>query len=74
MMDNAKQKKKKFLGIAVEIPSESKGFPHVCKKCGHEECDLTDLGPQLSDEASIYLYKCRKCGHVERQSDGTGNV
>ncbi|HLD98544.1 MAG TPA: hypothetical protein VI815_04415, partial [Candidatus Nanoarchaeia archaeon] len=40
------------------------GFPHKCKKCGYEECEVYDLGASYSDEANVYLFKCLKCGHV----------
>lgn len=57
------------------IPEETnqQGFPHTCKQCGYEACEITDLGAQYSDESNIYLYRCLKCNHVERQADGTGN-
>jgi len=59
-------------GIA-EDKGGKEGFPHVCKKCGHTQCDIHDLGAPYSDESNIYLFKCKKCGYVERQADGSGN-
>ncbi len=65
------QKEKVGVGI---MPEESmSGFPHTCKKCGYEECEITDLGAQYADESNIYLYRCKKCQYVERQADGSGN-
>lgn len=52
---------------------ETIGFPHVCMKCGHNECEIWDLGVQIGDESNITLYRCKKCKYVERQADGTGN-
>ena len=52
---------------------ETPGFPHICEKCGYDECDVTEYGPFYSDESSIILYKCKKCKYTERQADGTGN-
>ena len=49
------------------------GFPHLCKKCGHNFSEVRDLGCFYGDEAGVYLFKCKKCGYTERQSDGTGN-
>ena len=57
----------------INEEEETLGFPHTCKKCGHEECDVTDLGAFYGDESNIYLYKCRKCKYTERQADGSGN-
>lgn len=59
-------------GVIPEDKNEH-GFPHTCKQCGYEECEITDLGAQYSDESNVYLYRCLKCNHVERQADGTGN-
>ena len=52
---------------------DAKGFPHKCKKCGHDNADVEDLGASYSDEASIHLFKCKKCGHVDRQSYGASS-
>lgn len=62
--------------ISNEIVKEEEtpGFPHTCKKCGCEECDIYDLGCAYSDESNIYLYKCKKCKFVERQADGNSNL
>lgn len=59
--------------IVVESNKIEKGFPHICKKCGYDECDVLDVGAPYSDESNIILYKCKKCKYVERQADGTGN-
>ncbi len=65
---------KEELGSGIlEEDSSSGGFPHICKKCSHGECDVADLNPPYSDESNIYLYRCKKCKFVERQADGTGN-
>lgn len=61
------------IGGGVVRPDTKGGFPNVCKKCGHEGADVTDLGSPYSDESPIYLYRCKKCGFVERHSEGTGN-
>jgi len=68
-----KGEKKEKIGKGVYKEAKSLGFPHTCKKCGHERCDISDLGVFYGDEANIYLYKCKKCGYVERQADGTSN-
>ena len=59
-------------GVASEI--NSSGFPHTCKKCGHEECEVRDLGAKVSDESNIILYKCNKCSYTDRQADGSSNM
>jgi len=64
---------KEKLGEKVSPEYEPPGFPHICKKCGHGESIVTDLGCQISDESNIYTYKCKKCSHLERQADGSGN-
>ena len=66
--------KKTQKGDGIFEQEENKeGFPHTCKKCGHSESEVHDLGAQYSDESNIYLFKCMKCGFVERQADGSGN-
>jgi len=62
------------VGTGIAVPIESSGFPNKCKKCGHGECEPTQINASYSDESDIYLYKCKKCGFVERQADGTGNT
>lgn len=52
---------------------DTSGFPHICSKCGHGECEVIELGVFYGDEVGVYLFKCKKCGYSERQSDGTGN-
>jgi DNA-directed RNA polymerase subunit M/transcription elongation factor TFIIS len=68
-----KAKKKIEEGKGVFQQEETKGFPHLCDKCGCEESDVTDLGSAYSDESAIYLFKCKKCGYVYRQADGSSN-
>lgn len=63
----------KELGKGIAKDDITIGFPHTCIKCGHNKCEVFDLGAPYSDESDIYLYKCKKCGFVERQADGTGN-
>lgn len=65
----------KIIAVGKGISSEynSPGFPHICKKCGHGECDITSIGAPYADESDIYLYKCKKCKFTERQADGSGN-
>lgn len=66
--------KKEEIGEGViSEEDDSQGFPHICKKCGHDLCEFVDLGIHYGDESDIYLYKCKKCKHVERQADGSGN-
>ncbi len=60
-------------GVAKKENNE-KGFPHKCKKCGHEFADVIDLGVFYSDEASIYLFKCKKCNNTERDAYGSSNT
>ncbi len=67
------KQEKKGEGIAEKNPNE-KGFPHLCKKCGHEFADVIDLGVFYSDESSIYLFKCKKCGNTERDAYGSSNA
>jgi DNA-directed RNA polymerase subunit M/transcription elongation factor TFIIS len=62
-----------LVGEGVAKKQKSKGFPHKCKKCGYNGCDVYDLGAPYSDESNVYLFQCRKCGYVERQADGSGN-
>ena len=69
-----KQTKKEEVGSGVLTKDESKGFPHICKKCGFDGCDVFDLGAPYSDESNVYLYKCKKCNYVERYAEGTGNT
>jgi len=57
----------------VEKKHDLRGFPHICSKCGYDECEVHELGVFYGDEAGVYLFKCKKCGWSERQSDGTGN-
>ena len=66
-------KEKKGEGVAEKDPNE-KGFPHTCKKCGHEFADVVDLGVFYSDESSVYLLKCKKCGNTERDAYGSSNA
>jgi DNA-directed RNA polymerase subunit M/transcription elongation factor TFIIS len=69
--------KNKKIEVGGGVISEDKnmaGFPHKCKKCGHEGCEVFDLGAFWSDESNVYLYKCKKCGYVDRQADGTSNI
>ncbi|MEI6732270.1 MAG: hypothetical protein WCK90_06355 [archaeon] len=68
-----KSNKIELTGRKVFRDKKTKGWPHLCKKCGHGECDITDLGAPYSDESNIYLYKCKKCKFVQRQADGTSN-
>lgn len=58
---------------AVNETHDLNGFPHECKKCGHNMAEAIELGVFYGDEAAVYLFKCKKCGYSERQSDGTGN-
>jgi len=66
-------KKKERLGKGVSENNEEKGFPNKCKKCGHEESDVADLGISWSDESSRFLFRCKKCGYVERFAEGPSN-
>jgi len=69
-----KGERKEKIGTGIYKETKEPGFPHTCKKCGHEECDISDLGVFYGDESNIYLYKCQKCGYVERQADGNSNA
>lgn len=69
----SKEKSKKGEGIFIEEKIKT-GFPHICQKCGHNECEIADVGVSVSDEAGIYLFKCLKCNHIERQADGSCNM
>lgn len=69
-----KSQKKNEIAGGIFVKADTIGFPHKCKKCNHEQCDIWDLGAQYSDESNIYLYKCKKCGFVERQADGSSNT
>lgn len=70
--EKIRKSKKRGKGIAKKERTR-KGFPHECKKCGHQYSEVTDLGAPYSDEANVYLFKCNKCGYVEREAYGTGN-
>jgi len=63
---------KKGEGVVNEDISKE-GFPHKCKKCSFDYCEIYDLGASYSDESNVYLFKCKKCGFVERQADGSSN-
>ncbi len=71
--EKIKKPKEKGTGIFEKKEFEEKGFPHTCKKCGHEYSDVVDLGVSYSDEANIHLFKCKKCGYVERDAYGSSN-
>ena len=60
-------------GKGILKKQTEKGFPHICKECGHEFADIVDLGASYSDESNVYLFKCKKCGNVERDAYGTSN-
>lgn len=52
-----KGSKKEEVGQGVARTEESdNGFPHTCVKCGHEHCEILDLGFFQGDESNIYLY------------------
>lgn len=63
---------KKEIGIEEEIVT--KGFSHICKKCGYGECEISEIGAPYSDESNIFLYICKKCGYTERDGYGTSNI
>ncbi len=60
-------------GIFKEETS-GKGFPHKCKKCGHDFADVVDLGVFYSDESSVHLFTCKKCKNTERDAYGSSNA
>lgn len=68
-----KGKEDKIAKGVLENKEDTEGFPNVCKKCGHTQSNVHDLGSPYSDESNVYLFKCKKCGYVERQADGSGN-
>lgn len=70
---DVKKEKEKGAGVLKENETECRGFPNVCKKCGYGECDIHEILPSYSDEASVILYRCKRCKFVHRQHDGTGN-
>lgn len=72
--EKVEEKTKKGEGVfdGEEFKSK-KGFPHICKKCGHEFAEIIDLGAFYSDEANVYLFKCNKCENVEREAYGSSN-
>ncbi|NQV91375.1 hypothetical protein HQ489_02780 [Candidatus Woesearchaeota archaeon] len=39
---------------------------HVCKKCGHDKCELIEVAPFYSDEDAFIRMKCGKCGLAEK--------
>jgi DNA-directed RNA polymerase subunit M/transcription elongation factor TFIIS len=71
--ETQKLPEQKGQGILIEEKITT-GFPHICKKCGHNECLIKDVGVSVSDEAGIYLFKCLKCSYIERQADGSCNM
>ena len=71
--EKIKEQIKKGEGVA-EKDDFDQGFPHVCKKCGHEFAEVVDLGIFYGDEASVYLFKCKKCENTERDADGSSNA
>ncbi len=64
--------KKRLAEVGVNTEGTSEGVEFLCKKCGHKEADLFDLGERLNSESNLYLYKCRKCGTSARESDSGG--
>ena len=39
---------------------------HICKRCGHNKCELIEVAPFYSDEDSFIRMKCGKCGFAEK--------
>lgn len=70
--DRIYKPEEKAKGI-LDNKESSKGFPHICDKCGHTEAYIHDLGASYSDESNVYLFKCKECGYVKRQADGSSN-
>lgn len=54
---------------AVEDKNELATFPHKCKKCGHEQAQVIEMGVWYSDEAGVVRFKCGKCGYTEQSAD-----
>ena len=67
--EEIKQKENLSRGSVEEIKTNG-SYENICKKCGHNECEIQDLGLQSGGESNVYIFKCKKCGAVERHKDG----
>ncbi|MBP7708250.1 hypothetical protein KA107_01075 [Candidatus Pacearchaeota archaeon] len=50
----------------IHSGNPSANYNHICKKCGHEGCEIIDVGILISDEDNLIMLKCGKCGFSER--------
>jgi len=50
----------------VEDKNELATFPNTCKKCGHDQAQVIELGVWFGDEAGVVRYKCGKCGYTSQ--------
>ena len=41
-------------------------YDHICKKCGHNKCELIEIAPLYGDEDAMIRMKCGKCGFTEQ--------
>lgn len=53
----------------VKDKNELATFPHKCKKCGYEFCQVIEMGVWFGDEAGVIRYKCGKCGRTEQDKE-----
>lgn len=62
------KKKTKIQEGVVEHGNIFANFEHVCKKCGHDKCQIVERQPFISDEDTLLYVKCGKCGYSENLS------
>ena len=52
----------------VSSSSVSEGALHICKSCGYDKAEISEIA---ANESSIFIYKCLKCGESEREIQGS---
>lgn len=61
-MDNLKS------GEGIVSENKTEGVDRVCKKCGYDKAEMSEL---QSGESSIFIYTCLSCKSVEREVQGS---
>jgi DNA-directed RNA polymerase subunit M/transcription elongation factor TFIIS len=65
--DNLSNKSKLGSGFVEEGEGQA-GIDRICKKCGHNQAEVSEIA---SNETNIFIYKCLKCNHSEREVQGS---
>lgn len=60
-----------IVGEGVASNDFSSAFDRICRKCGHEKCEVTEMA---ANEAAIFIYRCLKCGFSERETQGSSKA